>query len=78
MKLHLGIIKKDGKVVNHRSLLKVCLNPFLRIIGFQIATPFENDKLGLPVICRCPRKLLEFSWKYDINGCEVEKRRRLI
>jgi len=37
-KLKLGIIIKNYKVINHRSLIKVLFNPFLRFIGYEIAT----------------------------------------
>lgn len=45
-KLKLGILYKDGKIVNHRSLLKVLVNPILRYFGYCIGTNFENGKLG--------------------------------
>lgn len=43
----LGILYLNDSVVNHRSILKVLLNPILRIFGFCIATIYnpENDKL---------------------------------
>ena len=39
----LGIIIKNGAVVNHRSLLKVLFNPLLRVFGFYIASNFEKN-----------------------------------
>ena len=55
MKLNLGIIKKDGKVINHRSLLKIIFNPLLRLFGWQIATNFNNEKIGGIVLVKCSR-----------------------
>ena len=74
MKLYLGIVKKDGKIINHRSLLKIILNPLLRIFGFQIATKFVDEKLGKPIITTCPR-VWRNSWIFDATGCEIEKKR---
>ena len=74
MKLHLGIVRKDGKVVNHRSLLKVALNPILRLLGLQIATLFEDEKPGRVILTKCPRMWIN-SWKYDARDCTIEKKR---
>ena len=46
MKLNLGILYKDEKIVNHRSLLKVFINPILRYFGYCIGTTMKNQKLG--------------------------------
>ena len=46
MKMKLGILYKDNKIVNHRSLLKVLINPILRYFGYCIGTEYENEKLG--------------------------------
>lgn len=43
--MKLGILYKDGKIVNHRSLLKVLINPILRRFGYYIGTICENNKL---------------------------------
>lgn len=40
---HLGIIAKDGKIVNHRSVLTVFLNPILTKIGIVISTKVRNQ-----------------------------------
>lgn len=63
-KLTLGILYKDGKVVNHRSLLKVLLNPLLRSIGLCVGTQFENEEIKKLVLFKVkPTKL-----KYDFNS----------
>src|SRR3990167_9337425 len=45
-------------VINHRSLLKVLLNPFLRILGKQIATDFDerNGFLRKIILTKCPKQ----------------------
>jgi len=45
-KLKLGILYKNNKIVNHRSLLKVLINPILRYFGYYIGTEYENERLG--------------------------------
>ena len=82
IKLNLGIVYKDNKIVNHRSLLKVTLNPSLRIIGFCIATDYNPDRLGKPVFIKQKRQnpsvqLFKNSWVYDI-GCDRLVRKRMI
>jgi hypothetical protein len=78
-KLNLGIVYENGKVVNHRSFVKVILNPFFRTFGFCIATNFDIDKQKLyhPVFIKCNRKTkLEFG--YPLCNRKIVKRRRLI
>ena len=53
--MKLGIVYKDGKVINHRSLIKVILNPILRYFGYQIGTLFDDGILGKPVLVSCER-----------------------
>ena len=36
MRLHLGIVYKDGKMINHRSLLKWFLIQYLDILDFVL------------------------------------------
>jgi len=80
MPLNLGVVKQDGKIVNHRALVKVLINPFLRLIGIQIATKLNKkaDTLGRLMITRCQRKRLEFSFDYPMDGRELVKRRKYI
>lgn len=79
MQLNLGIIKKDGKIINHRSLVKVAINPILRMFGWQIANRLDTGIIvGLPVLLRCPKIKLIWSWNYDITDCEIERKRLLI
>jgi len=80
-KLKLGIVyNKKGKIVNHRSLIKVFFNPFLRLIGLQIVTPFdkEKQKLYYPKIMRTERRRkLTFEYKFE-KGWAIKKERILI
>ena len=57
LKLKLGIVYKDGKIINHRSLIKVLLNPPLRYFGYQIETDFcyINNKLKNSHLRKCER-----------------------
>lgn len=42
--LYLGIIVDDkGEMINHRSMLKVFVNPVLRMFGVNIVTILEED-----------------------------------
>lgn len=78
-KWKLGIIYENGKVVNHRSIIKVFLNPFLRIFGFCIATNFdpEKQKLYQPVFIKCEKRFeLEFS--YPLGNRKIVRRRMLL
>ncbi len=68
-KLNLGIVyNEDEKIVNHRSLIKVIFNPFLRLMGFQIATIYdiETNELCKPTIIRCKRRR-EINFKYELE-----------
>jgi len=79
MNLNLGILRENGVIVNHRSLLKVILNPFLRTIGYQFATLLKDDgQLSwLPRFGKCPKLKFKWSWSYDMCERTLEKRRRL-
>ena len=80
-KLELGIVyNKEGKMINHRSLLKVIVNPFLRLIGYNIATiaDVENDRLYGTTIMKCQRKT-KISFTYDNDDeYHIVKLRRII
>lgn len=70
----------NNNLQNHRSLLKILLNPWLRTIGWHIATSYNKitRKMGLIVINRCPKKKLEFSFSYDMTNLKLIKKRRWI
>lgn len=70
--LNLGIVKNSSnRIINHRSLIKVLLNPFLRIIGIQIASICENNEIKGICINKCKRQKLKFSFKYPIAENEI-------
>jgi cytochrome c biogenesis protein ResB len=49
--MKLGVLYKNGKIVNHRSLLKVILNPLLRYFGYYIGSICENnDIIGIKMV----------------------------
>ena len=78
--LELGIIYENNKIINHRSLVNVILNPFLRLFGFNIATicNIENNTLLNPIIISC-KKIKNIKFRYDNNSeYRIEKRRRII
>lgn len=65
-RLDLGVLRRDGRIVNHRSLLKVVLNPWLRwLLRAQIATtfwpanprrPMDGGRLGGPRLMMCDKR----------------------
>lgn len=54
-----GILFKDNKMVNHRSLLKIICNPILRVLSFQIVSYFDNEEFQGYGIMHC-------EWKPNI------------
>ena len=58
--MKLGILYKNGKIVNHRSLLKVVLNPVLRYFGYYIGSIcIDNEIIGLKLgICEKSIKII--------------------
>lgn len=79
-KFELGVVyNSEGKVINHRSLLKVFINPFLRLFGYNIATLYdmEKNKLLKPVLIPCNKKQ-KINFMYDNNGNYYIERRRMI
>ena len=65
-KLKLGILYKDNKIVNHRSLLKVLVNPILRYFVFCIGTKYikEKKQLGGIRIAKV-NKLNKIKWDFN-------------
>jgi len=79
-KLELGIVyNKQGKIINHRSLLKVVLNPFLRMFGFNIATIIDlhKNKLCKPCLIKC-EKTRSINFLYDNDGEYIIETRRIL
>jgi hypothetical protein len=74
MHLNLGRIYTDGKLQNHRTWIKIICNPVLRIVGFEIASMFEQDVFIRYQFRKCPRKLdFKSSWVYILNDNQIVK-----
>jgi len=68
--LKLGIIYKDGKIINHRSFIKVVFNPILRCFGYYIGSKSNKDLtniIGMSIFkCdRCKLKYQKYNCEYD-------------
>jgi len=75
--LKLGILYKNGKVVNHRSLLKVLINPILRRYGYYIGSICEGNQIkGLKL--QKGNKVNKINWdfkSYNEHDTIVKKRK---
>jgi len=80
-KLELGVVYNyKGMIINHRSLVKVLLNPFFRFFGYNIATIYDKEKNALhtPTIIKCKKmRKLDFLYKNNIRYT-IKKERMLI
>ena len=61
----LGLLLKDGKGVNHRSLTKIVLNPILRMFSIELGSKFIDNKFQNYIIKKCSRKLNIIKNYYD-------------
>ena len=74
--MNLGIIVENGNPVAHRSLLKIFLNPILRIFGRQIASLVEGTEFHGYRWEKCPRKLCpKFALTFRTNGTVIRTHR---
>jgi len=79
--LKLGKIYMGTKLVNHRSLLKILINPILRYFGFYIGTKSIDGILGGIIIKKCKREnKIDFkrSLNYNLKGVRIVKERIFI
>jgi hypothetical protein len=77
--IKLGIVYKDNKIINHRSLLKVLLNPFLRCIGLYIGTRCEDNTLKGIKLNKCIKtKKIIWSFRYNVEYDVIIKKRIFI
>jgi len=64
--LKLGIVYKDGFIINHRSLLKIVLNPFLFQFGLYLGTVYDSETNTLKHVTlgysRKARKKASLKW----------------
>lgn len=77
-RLKLGVLYKNGEIVNHRSLFKVVLNPIFRCFGFCLGTHFENGRLGGYSLMRCPKRRLVWNSDDHNEFDKIEKVRWLV
>jgi hypothetical protein len=78
-KLNLGILYKDNKIVNHRSLIKVILNPILRYFGYHIATVVnDNRDTIIGVVIRKCDKVNMIKYTLEHNECDYIIKKRII
>ena len=65
--------------MNHRSLIKILLNPFLRLIGLQIATEYDIKKNKLLKATMTTCRVRWTFGRYGMNkNWTVKKERRII
>ena len=79
-KIKLGILYKDDKIVNHRSLLKVLVNPILRYFGYCIGTIYDSsaEQLGGIRIVKTD-KSNKIKWDFNNhNEYDVIIKKRLL
>ena len=75
-KLHLGILYKNNKVVNHRSLLKVIVNPLFRYMGFELVTVMYSDtRVGWYRIRECKPRPIKWTLRHNDHDYIVKRRR---
>ncbi len=76
--LKLGVVYKNGSVINHRSLLKVLLNPVLRYFGYYIASKFDNNHIGSIQLLKGQKTdKIKFDFNYLGDYDLIEKKRIL-
>ena len=78
--MKLGILYRNDKVVNHRSLTKVILNPILRYFGWAIATEVSADGiLGKICLIKCERAdSIKYDWDNHNPFDKIIKSRLII
>jgi hypothetical protein len=74
----LGIIKnKEDKVINHRSLFKVIINPICRMFGFCFATYYDGKELKQMRIKKC--KVSFNLWeRYKLEDGDIVIKERVL
>lgn len=79
-KFELGVLYKNKKIVNHRSLLKVFVNPILRYFGYCIGTLYDStiEQLGGIRIVKT-EKSNKIKWDFNNhNEYDVIIKKRLL
>lgn len=62
--MKLGVLYKNDKIVNHRSLIKVLCNPIFRYFGFQIGSICKNEKVVGIKFDKC-KKSKKIKWDFN-------------
>lgn len=77
--MKLGILYKNGKIVNHRSLIKVLINPILRRFGYYIGSICVNNEIGGIKLSR-GQKSNKIKWDFKSHNDYdfLVKKRRII
>jgi len=76
--MNLGILYKDNKIINHRSLFKVLMNPICRYFGFCFGTIYKNNKLFGYKIIKQKRTKIKWDFSNHNQFDYIEKRRMII
>jgi hypothetical protein len=75
-KLHLGILYRDDKAVNHRSLFKILFNPIFRYFGFELVTVVYSDAyVGGYKWRKCKPRSIKWTLKHNKHDYIVKRRR---
>ena len=76
--MKLGVLYKDGKIVNHRSLLKVLVNPILRRFGYYIGSIcIDNEIKGIKL--QKGQKVDKIKWDFkSYNDHDIVVKERMI
>lgn len=72
--MDLGIVYKNDKIINHRSLFKVLINPICRYFGFCFGTMFDGNKLGSIKIMKCDKEPIKWEFKHTDYDKIIKKR----
>lgn len=73
--MNLGLLYKDNRLVNHRSLFKILLNPILRSIGYQFGSVIENNEVIKIKLVKCLKQKIKFNFKHNDFDTIIKKRR---
>ena len=77
--MKLGILYKDDRIINHRSFVKVLINPILRYFGYCIATLYDKDKEEIGGICiKKQERVKKIKWNFDHNDYDIIIKKRLL
>lgn len=73
----LGIIYKNGKIINHRSLIKVVFNPIFRFFGYQLVSVVKDHTEIIKIeFVRCKRtKNIKWLAYKNVNYDYIKNKR---